>query len=135
MATRIIVGLEKVGEQCRAVGNILNGAYREPVVAIVVVRRVEIVAVEVHVVRVVLIVGRGRPIVAVVTHIVDIRAVAVARRRRYCRDYFGWMTDGGTPLSLLYCSTLGYSQPPNFCHRGSPLGIYTYRADSTLARR
>ena len=61
-----------------------NGAYREPVVAIAGDRGVT-AAVEVHVARVVLIVGRGRPIVAVVAHVEDIRAVAVARRRQeYC---------------------------------------------------
>ena len=64
---------------------ILNGAYREPVAAIVAVRRVEIAADEAHVVRVVLIVGRGRPIEAAAGHIADIRAEAVARRRQeYC---------------------------------------------------
>ena len=61
---------------------ILNGAYREPVVAIVAERRVEIAAVEVHVVRAALIVRRGRPIVAVVAHTADTRADAVARRRQ-----------------------------------------------------
>ena len=51
------------------------------VVAIVVVH-VRFVRVEVEVVRVVAIVLSGRPIVAVVLHIVHIRAVAVARRRQ-----------------------------------------------------
>ena len=61
---------------------ILNGAYRVPVAATAVDRRDEIVAAEVHVVRVVLTVGRGRPIVAVEAHIVEIRAFAPARRRQ-----------------------------------------------------
>ena len=60
-----------------------NEAYREPVVAMVEVRRFEIVAAEEHVVRNVR-EGRGRPIVAE-ARIVDTRAVAVARgRQKYC---------------------------------------------------
>lgn len=60
---------------------ILNGTYREPIVAIA-VALVEIAAGEAIVARVVRIAGRGRPIVALAAHIVDIRAGAVARRRQ-----------------------------------------------------
>ena len=60
-----------------------NGAYGEPAAAIVADRREELGTVETYFVRTfIVIVGRGRPIVAVVAHISDNRAVAVARRRQ-----------------------------------------------------
>ena len=52
------------------------------VVAVVVVLRIEVVRIEVEVVRVVRVVWRSRPVVTVRTHIVNIRAVAVARSRQ-----------------------------------------------------
>ena len=59
----------------------LNKTHGLSVVAIVVVH-VRFVRVEVEVVRVVAIVLSGRPIVAVVLHVVHIRAVAVACGRQ-----------------------------------------------------
>ncbi len=56
--------------------------HREPVVTIVVVLRIQIRIVEVHVVRVVAIVVRSRPIVAVAAHIVDRSPIAVASGRQ-----------------------------------------------------
>lgn len=60
---------------------ILNGAYRVSSVATVTVLRTEIEATEVQVVRI-LPDGRGRPIVAIAAHIVDIRVVTLARCRQ-----------------------------------------------------
>lgn len=60
---------------------VLDQANRLTVVAVVVVH-VRFVRVEVQIVRVVLVVRSGRPIVAVVTDIVHFRAVAVARSRQ-----------------------------------------------------
>ena len=63
-----------------------NGAYGEPAAAIVADRREELGTVETYFVRTfIVIVGRGRPIVAVVAHMSDNHAVSVARRRQeYC---------------------------------------------------
>lgn len=57
-------------------------AYRQPAVTAVSVRGVELVALEVHTVRVAPIVGRGRPIVPVAAHIIDSRAVAAGSGRQ-----------------------------------------------------
>ena len=66
-------------------GTVLSGAnhaHREPIVSVGVVVRVEVRIVEVHVVRVVAIVVRSRPVVAVGTDIVDRSPVPVARSRQ-----------------------------------------------------
>ena len=63
-------------------GKILDNTHREPVVAIVVVVRIDVVVVEVHVVCVVVVVVRRRPIVAVRPDIVHTGAIAVACRRQ-----------------------------------------------------
>ena len=59
-----------------------NQADRFTIVAVVVVRGIEIARIEVQVVRVVAIVVRGRPIVAVGTDIVDRSSIAVAGSRK-----------------------------------------------------
>ena len=65
-----------------------------PVAAIVVVH-VRFVRVEVEVVRVVAIVLCGRPIVAVVLHVVHIRAVAVAKNTTTINRFFGDLITAG----------------------------------------
>ena len=61
-----------------------NKAQRVAVVAVVVVRWVDVVRIEVQVVGVVRIVGvrRRRPIIAVVATVVDVRAIAIACSRQ-----------------------------------------------------
>ena len=59
-----------------------NQADRPAVVAIVVVGRIDIAAVEVQVVRIATAIGRGRPIVAVAAHIVHAGPIPVAGGRQ-----------------------------------------------------
>ena len=68
----------------KSTGGVLSGAnqaHRLTAVTVVVVLRIQIRIVEVHVVRVVAIVVRSRPVVAVAAHIVDRSPIAVAGSR------------------------------------------------------
>jgi len=62
-------------------GKLANEANAIPVVAVVVIH-VRFVLVEVHVPSVVVVVSRRRPVVAVVSNVVDVRTVAVTRSRQ-----------------------------------------------------
>lgn len=72
-----VVGTEEVGKQSVVEWQMLDKTHSLTVVAVVVVH-VRFVRVEVEVPRVVLVVRRSRPIVAVVAYVVHIRTVAVA---------------------------------------------------------
>lgn len=83
VTTSVVISTKQILQQSKVLGK----AHCLTVVAIVVVLRIEVVGIEVHVVRVVLIVLCTRPIVAVVANIVHIRTPAVATCRKEHRQY------------------------------------------------